>query len=80
MDVNTNTQRRLRLTALREAKELSQAALARRCDLHNSTVSLVESGRLRPYQSQLEKLARGLDFDGDPERLLDVLGCDEAGR
>jgi transcriptional regulator with XRE-family HTH domain len=61
----------LQLTALRRASGISQAELARRAGLHNSTVSLVESGRLRPYPSQLRKLAMGLDFRGAPEALLD---------
>ncbi len=61
----------LRLTYLRQDLGMSQAELARRAGLHHSTVSIVESGRLRPYPSQLEKISEALCYEGAPERLLD---------
>ena len=61
----------LRLTALRREAGISQAELARRAGLHNSTLSLVESGRMQPYPSQTLKLAKGLGYSGVPEELLD---------
>jgi transcriptional regulator with XRE-family HTH domain len=68
----------LLVTAMRHQLEISQAELARRSELHNSTLSLVESGRLRPYPSQLEKLAAGLGFAGDPAKLLEPVNEAEA--
>jgi transcriptional regulator with XRE-family HTH domain len=50
-----------RLEALRTSKCWSRAELARRAGLHPTTVGLIESGRLRAYPGQLEKLARALD-------------------
>lgn len=44
----------------RRRRGWSQAELARRAGLHPSTVSLIESQRLRPYPGQLAKLARAL--------------------
>ena len=61
----------LRITALRKQAGMSQAELARRAGVHNSTLSLIESGRLHPYPSQILKLATGLGFRGAPEELLD---------
>ncbi len=51
----------LQLTVLRQQRRWSQAELARRAGLHNSTVCLVESGRLRPYPRQLTALAEALE-------------------
>ncbi len=68
----------LRLTQLRGQAGMSQAELARRAGLHHSTVSLVESGRLLPYPSQLAKLASGLGFSESPERLLDEVEGERA--
>jgi transcriptional regulator with XRE-family HTH domain len=45
---------------LRERHGWSRSELARRADLHNTTVSEIESGRLRPYDGQLRKLSRAL--------------------
>lgn len=49
-----------RVTALRKRDGLSQAALARRAELNNSTVNAIESGRLNPWPGQLAKLAAAL--------------------
>jgi len=48
------------LAALRRQQGLSQAGLARKANLNQNTVCLVESGRFRPYDSQLLKLAKAL--------------------
>ena len=50
------------MTKHREAKGWSKAELARRADLNASTVGLIETGRLRPYDGQLMKLAEALDL------------------
>ncbi len=44
----------------REAAGWSRAELGRRSSLNPSTISLIESGRLQPYESQLRKLALAL--------------------
>ena len=44
----------------REAKKWTRAELARRARMHAATVGQIESGRLRPYPRQLEKLSRAL--------------------
>jgi transcriptional regulator with XRE-family HTH domain len=50
----------LRIRALREAKRWSRAKLARRARMAAADEGKIESGRLRPYPSQLRKLARAL--------------------
>lgn len=53
-------------------KELgwSQSELARRAGLNQSTLNQIESGRLLPYPSQIQKLAQALNWKGNPEDLL----------
>jgi transcriptional regulator with XRE-family HTH domain len=68
----------LRVEELRRQADLSKAALARRAELNQATVSLVCNGRLVPGDGQLERLAAALDFAGDPRALLeDVNGHDD---
>ena len=50
----------MRLIEERNQRGWSRAELARRAGMHPSTVSLIESGRLVPYPSQVEKLADAL--------------------
>ncbi len=50
----------MRLTEERTLRGWSRAELARRAGINASTVGLIESGRLRPYPSQLVKLANAL--------------------
>ena len=59
-----------RLKQAREGKGWSRAQLARAAGMHPSTVGQIESGRIEPYPSQLEKLARALGLNGgeDVER------------
>lgn len=61
---------RILLAALRRAAGLSQSALGREAGLNNVTISGAECGRLRLYDSQLDKLARALGYEGDPHDLL----------
>jgi ribosome-binding protein aMBF1 (putative translation factor) len=60
------------LTLMRERRGWSRAELARRADLHASQVGAFENGRLVPYAGQLSRLARALDFDGNPSDLLEA--------
>jgi transcriptional regulator with XRE-family HTH domain len=63
----------MRLTEERLRRNWSRAELARRAGLNATTVSLIESGRLLPYEAQLEKLARALGWPaGEAARLLEV--------
>ena len=41
-------------------KGWSQAELGRHTGMHPATISLIESGRLRPYPVQLEKIEAAL--------------------
>ena len=50
----------MRLTTERTRRGWSRSELARRAHMNPSTVSLIESGRLVPYPSQLRKLERAL--------------------
>lgn len=62
---------RLRITIEREARGWSKSELARRAGLNQATVQVIENARMRPYPSQLEKLARALEWSGDPAALVD---------
>jgi transcriptional regulator with XRE-family HTH domain len=57
-DINTRLGRRLR--ALRDAHDLSLEALAERCGVSRSAISLIENGRSSPTATVLDKLAGGL--------------------
>ena len=60
------------LKARRIARKWSQARLAREAELNANTVCMVENGRLRPYQSQLNKLAHALNIPAaEAHRLLE---------
>lgn len=61
------------VTRERRRLGLSQNSLARRALLHPTTVSLVESGRFRPGQDQLARLANALGWSGEPAALLEDL-------
>lgn len=49
-----------KLTELRRARGWSKAELARRARLAEGDVGKIESGRLLPYEPQLQRLARAL--------------------
>lgn len=46
---------------LRESKGLSQQDLAAKCNFEKSNMSRLESGRVNPTLSTLEKVAKALD-------------------
>ena len=58
VDINTRIAARVRV--LRAAADLSLEALARRCDVSRSMLSLVERGETSPTAVVLEKIATGL--------------------
>lgn len=69
---------RMRMRVERERAGLSRAALAREAAMHPATVGQIESGRLRPYPSQLAKVADALGWKDAPERLLDDTGAGDS--
>lgn len=50
----------LRLRAAREAAGLSQRALAKRSGMPNSTISLIESGKMNPSVAALKRILVGI--------------------
>jgi transcriptional regulator with XRE-family HTH domain len=60
----------MKLSIERSRRGWSRAELARRAGLNASTVGLIESGRLRPYPSQLVKIARALNIPDSGTHLL----------
>lgn len=58
------------LTQVRKESGLSMSALARKAEMHVSSVSQIESGHLSPYPSQKEKLAKALGWTGDVDELF----------
>ena len=68
----------LRLTVERKKLGLSMSKLARKADMHPSTVSLIERGRLAAYPSQILKLVCALGWNGDPADLFKEVEEDAA--
>jgi ribosome-binding protein aMBF1 (putative translation factor) len=61
-----------RITKAREAKGWSKSELARVSHMNATTIGQIETGRWRPYDSQLKKLARALDIpESEAHRLLE---------
>jgi transcriptional regulator with XRE-family HTH domain len=60
----------MRLIEERKRRGWSQAELARRAHLNAATVSLIESGRLTPYPSQVRKIADALGLPPAQAHLL----------
>ena len=58
------------LTKVRTEKGLSMSALARMAEMHVSSVSQIENGRLSPYPTQKEKIAKALGWTGDVDELF----------
>ena len=59
------------LSKVRAEKGLSMSGLARKAEMHVSSISQIESGRLSPYPSQKEKIAKALDWAGDIDELFE---------
>lgn len=58
------------MTELRTEQGLSMSALARKAEMHVSSISQIEGGRLRPYPGQIKKIADALEWDGNPAELF----------
>ena len=54
-----------KLEQLRKELGLTKAALARATEMQQGMINWIESGRFVPYESQLRKLAKALDWKGD---------------
>jgi transcriptional regulator with XRE-family HTH domain len=66
------------ITKLRKAMGLTQSRLAARAGLHPSQISLFESERMKPSDSQLRKMAKPLGVPADrAHTLLDEVRSDE---
>lgn len=61
----------LRMKRERLLKGYSGAELARRAQMNPSSVSQIENKKLSPYPSQVEKLVKALDWQGDPTELFE---------
>ncbi len=59
----------MRLIEERKRRGWSQAELARRAHLNAATLSQIESGRLTPYGSQVQKIADALGLPPARQRL-----------
>jgi ribosome-binding protein aMBF1 (putative translation factor) len=55
---------------LREMKGWSKADLARETKIQQGVIGWIESGRFIPYDSQLEKIARALNWEGNMQDLI----------
>ena len=68
----------MRMREIRLGLGLSQAKLARLSGLNQSTVNQIENERLRPYPSQLARLAKALNIpEADARSLLEEV--DDSG-
>lgn len=56
---------------VREQKGISQSSLSHIAGMHVTTISQIESGRLKPYPNQIAKIAHALDYEGDPYELFE---------
>jgi len=52
-----------RLLQVRQRERLSQRALAKRSDISNATISLIESGKLNPSVAVLKRILDGIPMD-----------------
>lgn len=69
------TQEKVKLIVkLRQERGMNKAKLARATGMQQGTIGWIESGRFIPYDSQLEKIATALEWDGDLHDLLKEVG------
>lgn len=58
------------ITALRIKENLNKSQLARIANLSPSDIGKIESGRAIPYNSQLEKIAKALNYPANKKSQL----------
>ena len=68
----------LRLTKIRKEKGLSAARLSRLSDINSTTLSLIETRGLRPYESQRKRIAAALGV-ADTDDLFEEVANDAGG-
>lgn len=68
----------LKLTWLRQQRGWTRSELARRARMAGADIGKIESGRLRPYDSQLEKLAIALGLSEEAAATLTDLVTSDA--
>lgn len=61
----------LRLTIERQAQGLSQTKLAQRADISPTILSRIVTGKTQVWPGWKDRLARALDWDGDPDVLFE---------
>mgnify|MGYP002541973082 CR=1 FL=1 len=64
----------MKITALekmRRERGWSKSELGRRACIQSGLVGWIEDRRFVPYDVQLERLAKALDFEDEPVKLLD---------
>jgi len=66
----------LKMTAIRNEKGMSMSALARKAEMHVSSISQIEHGRLVPYPVQKQKIANALDWTDDIDDLFKEMKTD----
>lgn len=59
-----------KMTEVRKERGMSMSGLARDAQMHVSSISQIESGRLIPYPNQVSKIAKALEWKGDPQDLF----------
>ncbi len=75
-DVETNPVIPLHKTKLgivRENRHMSKGKLSREAEVHMNVISWAESGRFIPYEAQMVKIARALEWPTDRESLAKLL-------
>lgn len=66
-----------RLKSERIKRGWNRAQLARAARMQAGTIAWIETGRFVPYQSQLEKIADALGWEGDPAELFEEVADGE---
>lgn len=69
----------LRGKFIRIDKRLTLSQVSTRAKLHRSIINQIENGRTVPRGNELARIAKALDFAGDPARLLDHVSCSSLG-
>lgn len=64
-----------RCEQIRESQNLTKADLARATGMQQGVIGWIEAGRFVPYDSQLQKLADALGWQGEPQELLEEVGA-----
>ena len=58
------------LIKARKDAGMNRSDLARAAKMQPSVITWIETGRFYPYESQMEKIAAALGWEGDPTELF----------